>query len=82
MKPITKLIYALFLTLFVVVGCKKDNNNNDDEHNEKKKKFCYKYQGRPDIALTYSELTAMLNQYDATKRGALQEAFSGDHRAT
>lgn len=76
MKSMTKLMYALFFILFIAVGCKKENNDKDKEHEhtEKKGKFCYNYQGRPDIALTYAELAAMLNQYDETKREVLQKA--------
>ncbi|MEQ6123766.1 hypothetical protein AAON49_06155 [Pseudotenacibaculum sp. MALMAid0570] len=77
MKSIVKLMYvSAFFALFLTVGCKKEDNNKHENHenHEKKGKYCYKYQGRPDIALTYNELVSMLNQYDQTKKGALQAA--------
>lgn len=74
MKTNTKLFFAgLISCLFFLNGCKKEDNENEQQ-DRKKHKFCYKYQGRPDIALTYGELTAMLYQYDKTKKSVLEEA--------
>ncbi len=60
MKSINKLIYVSLLTLFLITSCKLAENI-----------FCYEYNDRPEVALTYKEIVSMLSQYDATKRDAL-----------
>ena len=70
MKPNTRFLFAVYIaSFFLLIGCKKEQESNDKDD-----KFCIKYQGRPDIALTYGEIVALLQQYDETKRGALQAA--------
>ncbi|MBL4605480.1 MAG: hypothetical protein JKY02_07440 [Flavobacteriaceae bacterium] len=66
MKLINKSIcFFLVCTLFLVTGCKKEPKNDKDND------FCYTYEGRPDITLTYKEVIGMLQEYDTTRKNAL-----------
>ena len=64
MKSIIKhLSISLIPCFFLLIGCQERSNDDSD-------KFCTKYSGRPDVAITYPEMVAMLKQYDKTKKGA------------
>lgn len=81
MKSITKLVFTLvFSSLLFLVGCKtdvKENEKNDDVDKNKGEEFCYEFEGRPEVALKYSEMVAMLRQYDETKKEAFADANGG-----
>ena len=61
----------LIFCLFLPIGCQKRSNDGKD-------KFCTAYSGRPDVAITYPEMVAMLQQYDKTKKEVLTTTNNGE----
>ena len=59
-STIKHLSISLIPCFFLLIGCQERSNDDSD-------KFCTEYSGRPDVAITYPEMVAMLQQYDKTK---------------
>ena len=73
MKSIIKhLSISLIPCFFLLIGCQERSNDDSD-------KFCTEYSGRPDVAITYPEMVAMLQQYDKTKKEVLATANNGEN---
>lgn len=71
-STIKHLSISLIPCFFLLIGC-QDRSNKDRD------KFCTEYSGRPDVAITYPEMVAMLKQYDKTKKGVLATANNGEN---
>ena len=67
-STIKHLSMSLISCFFLLIGCQERSNDDSD-------KFCTEYSGRPDVAITYPEMVAMLQQYDKTKKEVLAKAI-------
>jgi len=87
MKSITKLVLTFVFSFSLFIGgcnsnVKKEQKKDDvvqqkQQKKQKEDEFCYEFEGRPGVAIKYSEMIAMLRQYDNKKKEALTQANGG-----